>query len=368
MGRLAAPTAAALAAGLAAGLAGCDPAIEMTLVAPAEDPGIDATCVTAVEVLLIDDNGNSDTHCVEVAPGTSRTLRDHGLAGRIDMPLPPWTPTAVRMRAVAAAPACFGDRAGPGGTIFSAATPWRDGDLALPLRAHLDCRARVEPPVTVHVIDLANLWTPTPCAPPTDPRAFDVALATVQSTGDPRPLLAVYADAITEYAPVADGKASVRGAYRTAAGGACLGALVGPQYEETAGCVVDGPGVCAGAGELEAIYVSPAAMEASIPTTTLSAWKSIAFGAVFDAATRQPIAGATVTAPGEAAVVYTEFRGTHFANRTGAVTGADGSFKLLSQAPVEVTVSAPGHTPRTVVLGGVGGATVIALQPATALP
>src|SRR5262245_46106277 len=96
------PSVVAITVVVAALAAGCDSAIEMKLVPPANDT-VDTSCVTAVELTLTGRLAEEENYyCVEVDAGSVRSLQDNGLEGIFDLTLPPFDIIGVQVRGVAA--------------------------------------------------------------------------------------------------------------------------------------------------------------------------------------------------------------------------------------------------------------------------
>jgi hypothetical protein len=133
----------------------------------------------------------------------------------------------------------------------------------------------------------------------------------------------------------------------------CL-ALIGSDDTGTStGCVVPGPSVCAGPGELEIAATTYGAVDAA-DQTLRHTLPGIIFGSVWnDQPTKTPIAGATVTVDSKhAKVVYIDpTDASHFTVRGDqSGTGASGMFVVYTDAIVQATIKGNGKT-RTLALG-----------------
>lgn len=133
----------------------------------------------------------------------------------------------------------------------------------------------------------------------------------------------------------------------------CL-ALIGSDDTGTStGCAIPGPAVCAGGAELEIAATNYTATGDADPMLSKT-MPGVVFGSVWTgAATRTPIAGATVQVdPNHARVVYIDPQANgHFSvrgNQSG--TGPSGMFVLYADAIVEATIKSGSKT-RTVALG-----------------
>ncbi len=360
-GRLATAVAALAAAAAAALTAACDPAIEMRLVPVGDE--VDTSCVTAVELTLTGRLAEEETyHCVEVTPGTVRSLRDHGLSGLFDVALPPWDVIGVQVRGVAAAQGCV-ERRAVGPTIFVASSDQIDGELELPMRGVLSCADRVDQPTPVRVIDFQSLAADGTCAVieglQTQPGQL---FPTMLYNGYSGYQWWFYFWAPPSQTP-SDGMIELPYTFSTARNGSCIGLYTFDGQSLVDGCLTPaGRGACGAEAEFHYLpYVQ--VRDASLSIEQMLENLSVVFGVVLDR-DRRPVAGATITtATAGTSIQYTTPSGAGFAATGGAATGASGTFTVLGDRPALIEVTAPGKATRRVLAGG-NGATIVMMDDA----
>jgi hypothetical protein len=345
-------------------LAGCESVLEVTLVAaPGEDIGLDASCVNLVYVGV---QGNSPDDfqelCLSVEPGTVESLRDHGLEGILDVPMPE---SGLRYLRVEGVVSQFADCA-VADPIFHGAAEYSGGDsLPIFLRMSLDCAKQVVTPATVKVIDQVTLVNTGTCSTTDETWMASAGLIVPTDLDIPSLLNTVYYQpfATTTENAIASGAAPVSLQYSATEGSSCLalGVIRPDRQAGNISCIVPGPRTaCAGAGEVELAQADFDNMMALLDTSP--ALRNTTLVTVWDADMDLPITGATVAVddPG-ATVEFVTLTGSTFTKTGGTSTGASGSFLLHAGEPALVSITAPGFRDRTVRIGSVivGGAIVV---------
>ena len=319
-------------------LVACDDAIDVRLIAPAGESArpVDYGCVNRVEVVLYS-NLPDRVQCVPIAPGRIDTLRDHHLGGLLDLDLPAGF-AAIDVRGVRSDDdGCAAD------TVFHGEGYYGGGwSVDVPLVHALDCRDFTTSPTAAQLLDLAKLETGAAdrCAPPANASGYQVFL----QHQDPY-------DLSGDLVPSAD--RPLGGVQVSAAGTATL---TGPHFTAAvdASCMTlgaGGPTLCAPAGAVELIAITPAMFASFATAQTVGAALSI--GQVWDRATRRPLAGATITpVAGSNTFGFRYFDYAAGAVTMSAATGttASGLFALEIGAPTMVEVRAPGRATRRVAL------------------
>lgn len=337
-----------------AALVACDDAVDVRLIAPPGESArpVDYGCVNRVEVILYS-NLPDRVQCVPIAPGRIDTLRDHHLGGLLDLDLPAGF-AAIDVRGVRSDDdGCVAD------TVFHGEGYYGGGwTVDVPLVHALDCRDFTSASTPAQLLALAKLEAGAAdrCAPPADAGGYQVFLQhqyPYDLSGDlvpsaDRPLAAV---------PVsAAGTATLTGAHFTGAVDAScmtLGTSVVPAAALPVTTCIDAgaPTLCAPAGAVELITISPAMFAAFATAQTVGAALSI--GLVWDGATRRPLAGATVTPVAGSTTFgfrYFDIAGDTVTASAATATTAAGLFALEIGAPTLVEVRAPGRPTRRVAL------------------
>lgn len=340
----------------ALGLVACDDAIAVRLVAPAGESArpVDYGCVNKIEVVLYS-NLPERAQCLAIAPGRIDTLRDHHLDGLLDVDLPAGF-AAIDVRGV---------RSDDDGCVASADTIFHGegyypggASVDVPLAHALDCRDLTTSPTTAQLLDLAKLAAGAAdrCAPPTGASGYQVYLQH-QYPYDIGGDLAPSADRPLAPVPVsAAGTATLTGPHFTGAVDAScmtLGASVAPAGALPVTTCIDAgaPTLCAPAGAVELITITPAMFAGFATAQTVGAALSI--GLVWDSATRRPLAGATITpVAGSAAFgfAYFDIAGGVVTRSAASATTAAGLFALEIGAPTLVEVRVPGRPTKRVAL------------------
>jgi hypothetical protein len=354
----------ARAAALAVLIAGCDQALEVSLIAaPGEGDDADLGCVNLVQV---DVQGNApddfQTVCLSVEPGTIRSLADHGLEGALEVPMPE---SGLRFLRVVGVASPFGV-CEAGDPIFHGAAEYHGGtSMPIPLRMSLDCAKAAPTTASVRVIDQAALIETGQCTAAAETWMASAGMIVPTDLDLPSLLPAAYYQAFagTGETAVAAGAAPVSLAYSGAEGSSCL-ALAVIRPDRNAGnvaCAIPGPRTaCAGAGEIELAQADFDNMMALLDTSP--DLRNTTLVTLWDAELARPIAGATATAADQrAGIEMVGLTGGVFARTPGAATGASGSFLVHSLEPTVVSISAPGYRARDVEIGSyiVGGAIVV---------
>lgn len=342
--------------------AGCEKAVEMRLIPPQGDD-VDTSCVTAVQLTLTGRRLEDETyHCVEVEPGSVRSLQDHNLSGIFDLDLPPFEIIGIQVRGVAAAGGCTeGSAVGP--TIFVASSDQWGDEIDLPMRGVLSCADRIDQPTPVRVVDFPSLVADGSC----------VAVEGLQAQpGDLFPTLlynnfAGYQWWFYFWTPPqptnAEGMLTLPYSFSAASTGSCLGLYTFDGVYAGDGCLTPaGRGACGAEAEFHYIPFD-LARDATFSIEDQIAFPSAVFGIVLDDQ-RRPVVGATVTTstPG-AEVRFATPSGTGFTLHDGPGTDASGTFVVLTKRPALVEITKPGMGTRRVMTGGTS-ATVVMMTPA----
>lgn len=332
----------------AAGLAACDSNYQVSLqVADTVNAGCDTSCIRSVGVEVMGQNAG-DYQCITGV--AMKSLRDHGLSGRLDVAAPDslkgvWV-TGYR-----------GENCD--GTAMVDGIAAVDGsDVKVPMKCVATCQGATMIPVQVTSVLAAATGT---CA---TGAATLVAAGSVRATnidavfpGDP------YSSVISNEAPVAltAGAASVNGLIAAGGGKGCSAVAVhdadGPASVTCIRPGVAGPGgsrgLCGADGKTEvAWYDGGLGLD-------MSGFRTIAVVAQRNPAPTPPapLADAVVTLDPAATGARVEYL-TLDAARTSLIkaaltkTDASGAFAVFSREPVEVTVTVPGRTPMKRMVGG----------------
>jgi hypothetical protein len=358
---------------LAFAAAGCDNAIEMTLVLP--DQYVDVSCVDRVKVASLGASiDDVETACVDIAPpaATPRDLLAR-VRGRVELAIPASGLRALTFVATASGAGACADADDEVVAHGAVAVDGADDGaaIAIPLSANLDCGRRRMSEMVVRPIDLVALVGTPAGAPPacTAPIGADnLALGTIRATMLPENRPGAVFDPITS-APVVDGVARLPWWYDRAEGSSVLAVGARDAASPIDPSAIAVPGACSAAGEVEVAILS--ASDADLSFDATRGYDNAVFGTVWNVAAspRHPIAGATIAiAAGDAVVTYTDVADRRFAPRLGLSTGPTGTFAVYTDAPVDVVVAAPGYRDRRLRLGvesrhGDGSAAIVGLVP-----
>lgn len=345
---LLATTLVYLGAGLIAGLAaGCDSGYQVSLeVTDTINAACNTSCVMSVAVEAMGED-DGEYKCVNGV--TMKSLRDHGMQGKIDLPVPEnfrgvWV-TGYR------GANCNGT------AMVDGIVPVTGSDVKVPMKCIASCNGTVAVPIqTTSVLAVAKGM----CAKGT---ATTASAGTLRATE----LGLVYPNdnfiPNTEFTgeasvPVVDGLATVNGVVTTIPPHSCSAVTL---YRDGAptntACIRfnSTAGLCTPAGKAEvASYDAP-------PLTDLTnGYRVIGVVAQRNGTTPLPILGATVTLdPTAAAGSRVEYlaldaAGTSLTVPTPALaaTGAAGAFAVYTKEPVAVTVTLPGGAKLIRTVGG----------------
>ena len=342
-----------------------DPAIEMHLVLPQQEPQMDLSCISAVKLDAFGNDQGDANHgpeiksdCVDLpAAPTSFANLASMMHGRFTAPIPASGLLGVEVHAFAGH---CSDNQDPYEAMIYGGAPGASKDIAVPLNANISCGTTAT--YTVHPIDLTAAGA---CTPMTTGYAYAADVRPSLMGGD-FPLM--YVDYGISAANIgADGTAQVS-SYNAIMGAGCIAA----GYADTANmryglnCVdVAKPTLCGGPpGTVEVGVVSDLyygyfdhqlAQQFGAPT----------FGAAYDISTKTAITGATVTIDqGQGQVTYVE-PGAGALTAHPAPTGASGMFLVYAKGAVAITVAAPGQVSQHYIVAGTPQepATVIAALP-----
>ena len=343
-------------------LAACtDPAVDMTLAAPADSASFDLSCVTAVDLLPIpvgdaqsldigyrENNDMIRTPCVDLAtPPHSFADVEAQIRGKFDLPLPPGGLAAVEIRGRAGT--CRDLPAYHEAVFYGAASYDSGADtLRIPILHNISCDQATT--YTVKPIDLVQLVKTKTCTPAAS------TTATI-FTGDVRPseLGGLFSPLMFEAGPafgmLASGAASL-GTYKSSYAGTCLAAA----WEDTNGfnstCINPGMATACAGTDVELPMVMTSYVQGSLTDST---YAGAVIGAVWsNTGTPGPVANATIAldANTDAKVVFGNVGTTAFTPQAAATsTDASGMFVVYASSVVGITVSAPGHEPAHVFVG-----------------
>lgn len=344
-------------------LAGCETTLEVTLVAAAGEPDLDLSCVNVVEV-IVQGNAPDDrqTVCLQVEPGTVRSMRDHGLDGMLDVPMPQ---SGLRFMWVTGMTSPISD-CNTGDAIFHGGSEY-EGGTSMPIWLHgsFDCANAAPRTLRVHAIDQTALATTGTCT---------AAAAGWYATGGY--LLPTDVDipgiAGTEFWPfltteapvaIAAGATDLTIGYTEAEGDTCLAVALfqdGIPGANVACLPLGTRNACAPPGELEVGYLpvqnllALADSSADLRSTTLVT--------LWDATLQQVVPNAQVTVDDEGGeIVYLRVDAGGFSAIAATQSDASGSFLVHSRHSPVITIEAPGYRTKTVRVGTdfVGGMVVI---------
>lgn len=345
-------------------LAACEPAIEVRLVAPA-DGDVDLSCVTHVSVVAFgNDATDGTTACIEV--DGIRSLRDHGLDGKLAMDLPASGLAFLEVRGVMTAPdsGALEDPCLYGATMFAGVSAYDGGeDLPVRLVHALDCAARSERLETVRVVDLIHLVETGECAAPSlSGLMVGPGVLWPTQLSEPGTVGLTFSPFSVERI-VQDGVAQVPLPFADALAGSCiaLNTFDGAFVETNQACIDRAAATaCAAPGELELAHVPMQVWYASAAESDLNVMTIVA---VVDATTRRPIQGATIDRAGDVDVEYASWaQGAFLAGATAVPS--DGVALVYTADAATITVRKEGYRSRTVRIGNMyAGAAIVALEP-----
>jgi hypothetical protein len=333
----------ALVLGVAA--TGCDDSVDVHLIAP---PGetttrVEYDCVSHIEVVAYGDVDVDQATCVPVPPGAIRSLRDHDLSGLLAIDLPAGL-YALDVRGVRSDD---DDCGGPGtNTVFHGEAFYAGGwDLDVALERALDCADYSAEPTNLQLLALGNLLAAVPatrCTPPAAAAGYSVRL------DHQFPYFEAIGFRINRSEPASlEATADASGA----------AAITGPHFRgavAVATCLdLDQATLCAPAGTGEVITITPE-LAAGFAQAKQFQDTAASIGLVWDSATRQPLAGATIErldGINNLGFRYFDFSAGAVTVRPGAATSPSGLFAIEIVAPTTLLVSAPGFRSRTVVVG-----------------
>jgi hypothetical protein len=356
---------AALAVALAA--AGCaEPVVEISLKLPASQaipPTFDLKCVTAIDIVAHPDDDVQDTDighlfdgggrppCVELerTPENFTDIRN-ALRGRVDIPIPLEGLLGIQIRGRIGS---CSDRPPYHEAIFYGAGRHRDDEsISVPLVANISCNTRRD--YEVRPVDLLALTTTKAC--PTTPLTVGEVFA-----GNVRPTLLdperprLMFEGGTGGGLLTTDTAMVS-SYTTLGTGSCVTVAYGGPPGVGVTCVNPGaPTVCGEVNELEVPALQPDVIDASTDDALYAEFGPPTFIGVWETTpTKAPLAGATVTFadPDHGQVQFLDLAATRFTSRAGP-TGPSGLLAVYSDRVQEITITAPGHSPRTLFVGGI---------------
>ncbi|MBV8757495.1 MAG: hypothetical protein JO257_09480 [Deltaproteobacteria bacterium] len=342
-----------------------DPAIEMHLVLPQQEPQMDLSCITAVNLDAFGTDLGTANHgaeiksdCVDLphAPTSFADLASM-MHGQFKAPLPSSGLLGVEVYAFAGH---CSDNMDPYEAMIYGGASAASKDIAVPLYPNISCGAKAA--YTVHPIDLTAAGA---CAPMATGFAY---------AADVRPSLIggnfgrMYVDyGISAATLGADGTGQVS-SYNAIMGAGCIAAGYNDSANMRYGltCVdVAKPTLCGGAPGTVEVGVVSDLYYGYYDHELAKQYEAPTFGAAYDISTKHAITGATVTIDqGEGQVVYVE-PGPGALTPHAAPTGASGMFLVYAKGAVAITVAAPGQVSEHYIVAGTSQepATVIAALP-----
>jgi len=361
--------------------AGCvQPAIiDLELAAPSDLQG-DVSCVTAIELRAIGtsyprDHSDFTRQCVPLvqSPASYEAIHE-AIRGRFDIAVPESGLAGVSLLGLAGTDACTPSELfySTPNLVFSASAAYAgDATLTLAAEPNLDCK---QSSATFRVVDMMALAASQSSAG--CPAAMTLGDGDFTGLGTLVPDW--FDDGLVFFGndrswPAANDMTQGTGMVTLlqSAPRSCLAAIGVsnnglPEIGSGIGCIIGGPSVCAGSGELEIASIRDTVRQHA-DLALASRFPTITYGSVWSgAAPRLPIAGAEVTIdPRRGTVVYIDppaADGSFSARRDQRGTGPSGLFVVYADTIVRATIRALGTT-RTVTLGGsnetAGGALVV---------
>lgn len=344
-----------------------DPAVEMHLVLPQQEPQMDLSCVSAVRLDAFgNDQGDANTaatpqintDCVDLAHApTSFADLASMMHGQFVAPLPSSGLLGVEVHAFAGH---CSDKQDPYEAMIYGGAPGSSKDIAVPLVANISCAATAT--YTIHPIDLTNAGA---CGAMTTGYVYAADVRPSMMGGD---FARMYVDyGISAANMGADGTAPIS-SYSAIMGAGCIAAGYADDTNMRYGlnCVdTTKPTLCGGAPGTVEVGVVPNLYYGYFDHQLASQYGTPTFGAAYDISTKHAIAGATVTIDqGEGQVAYVE-PGAGALDTHAAPTGASGMFLVYAKGAVAITVAAPGQVSEHYIVAGTPQepATVIAALP-----
>jgi hypothetical protein len=340
-----------------------DPVVDMQLVLPRNADTFNTSCVTAVEVHVNgatypQDPNDFKKSCVEISGAADFATVRSAIHGKFTLPMPDTGLSGIELYGWSGPSACAPppDPFYTNDLMFFASAPYIGQDsVELPIVPSLNC---VAAPIKVRPVDLFTLISG---ATPTSANCTLAAMADGTSSDGTGVLIPKLFSKGTKFfgglvgGEVRAGVAQFNGPTQVGPK-SCLALSGGSTTAGSTTCVIDGPGVCAGAGEIEHAFVN-----GDIGSQTISQFDAvltakyhgIVYGSVWsNGATKHPLAGATVDVdPADGAVVYVDppDPGSNALKRRDGSTGPTGLFLLYTSTLASVTVHAGGAS-RTVTL------------------
>jgi len=356
---------------LAVAATGCaEKAIEMRLDLPSSS--FDVSCVNQVQVTVWNADFTTETQCVEVTPSNSLAAIQQKISGRFDLDMPDEL-IAVQFHARASeTPGMC-----PSGDLMFYAGAEYDGgeEIQLPVMGLLDCSVRSASPTRgARLVDFAALIGGDPaaapvCVAPAVPVPL-VESGTIHASNMSAPDFSPTVSTTWETANIVDGKAAIP-VWNSTLGESCPGIITYDLagFVDSASCIQSGPTICGVGIEIEVPILSYSVALSSWDDVMIEAHKSAVLVTVWDAVTKKPIQGATITiTTGDGEVVYGDWSVAQakFTGGGGSGTAARGLAMVYSNEPVLLTIAAPGHRSQQRVVGSpwdTGGATIVVLEP-----
>lgn len=356
----------AATAWLVAALVACsDPVIQMELALPDVAPaGFDVSCVGAVKIDVIG-NAPGDTGDTEVVSNCfdfERPVRDFsevaaGLRGQFVFDIPRGGLAGVQLSGFSGR--CTDPNTRYESVFYGGAPSAGDGTLVIPLRLGVACGTQQS--YQVKTIDLTSLYLPSgaACALPSDPVRLFAGVIRPRMLGPkaPRTVFEYGADSVD----TGDGTGRVQSFLPVPGDAACV--ALGYRGTASLGLTCIRPpaqarGLCGDTNEIEIISLPVTSAITAVDPALTAAYGDPVIGTVWDASTRQPIAGATAALvdPTQGKVVYTDLGlepgaspsrlrpMTQVAGATSTIAGG-GFMAYLRGEATDLVVTAPNHVP-----------------------
>lgn len=354
-----------IAVTFALGAFGCaEPAIELELRLPPSSSipeSFDLKCVSAIDVVALPENAEESDigqqffydrkrpPCVELdrAPENFTDIRN-AMRGQIELPIPVEGLLGIQVRGRIGT---CDDEPLYHEAIFYGGATYNDRDtITVPLVANISCNTRRD--YEVRPVDLLALTATKACpAPISEGIVFAGNIRPTLLTPKLEPLMF---EAGSSFLKPMNGTSTIS-SYSNMTTSSCVAAAYELDTEIGVTCInATAATVCGEPNEIELPTLPGPFLAESTdgslaaqfgPPTFIGVWETLP--------AKLPLTGATVTLPepehGE--VVYLDTTSTRFTPRAGS-TGPNGMFAVYADRVMEITVSAPGHTARKLLVGG----------------
>ena len=346
-----------------------EPVVEMQIVLPKNADTFDTSCLTAVEVRVNgttypQDKQDRRRSCIEVTAGSTYASVRDAIRGKFELSIPETGLGGIEIYGWSGPTPCRDDLppfVTPDLLFFGKGDYIGQDRVDIPLVPNVSCTLG---DVKVRLVDMFALIGGATCTEamtvPDNEAGAGVGTLVPKLFGKGTDWYGNFAGAASQL-----NLASFKGLTQVGTR-SCLAIDGGSLDHGSTSCVVGGPSVCAGPGEIEHASLSYDVLEVvtNYDSTLMVQFPGILMGSVWSAA-RQPLAGAKVEIdPKHGKVVYVDpppagsgllgIRGDQSAN------GPSGMFVLYTGTVIPVKVTGGGAT-RTVMLGSADNATAGAM-------